>query len=183
MKRVNDGLKVIIYIVFGLIFIISTYLIIINVHHYKALSYKITVSEADNNYKSFKDNVNNIESKLNNYLDNKKITPLKKTLNVLKDGGVFRLIPNSKITYDDLYQLNDYFMNNVINNLWVTDLKKINDIISFLVNNSEYLNSHFLDNGLTLYDSYSENTILNDYEMILKNFLSFSKVILSMIES
>lgn len=185
MKRVNDEyLKTIIYIVFSIVLVVSIYFIVINIRHYKALSHEVVVSEADTSYTSFKKNVNDIENRLNN----KNLTSLKKTFNVLKDGGVFRLIPNTKLTYYDLYNLNDYFMNDIINNCWVTSLKAINknknndDMINILVNNSNYLNNHFIDNGLTLYDSYSESNIQNDYEMILNNYLSFSKIILEMID-
>ena len=187
MKRVNDGFKIIIYTIFGLVFVISIYLIIINIRHYKALSYEIVVSEADTNYKSFKNNVNEIENKLNNYYNDKKITSLKETLNVLKNGGVFRLMPNTKITYYDMYVLNDYFINNIINDMWMANLKNDsndnNEIIDVLVNNSNYLNNHFINNGLTLYDSYNEVSIQNDYEMIVNNYLLFSKVVLSILNN
>ena len=122
-----------------------------------------------------------------NKLSNKNIASLKRTLDVLKDGGVFRLIPNTKLTYYDLYNLNDYFINDIINNCWVLGLKEVNknktneEIINVLINNSNYLNNHFTNNGLTLYDSYSENNIQNDYKLILNNYLAFSKVVLSLI--
>lgn len=185
MKRVNDEyLKIIIYIVFSIILVISTYFIIINIRHYKALSREVVVSEADTLYTNFKKNVNDIENRLNN----RNITSLKRTLNVLKDGGVFRLIPNTKLTYYDLYNLNDYFINDIINNCWVTNLKAINknknndEMINVLINNSEYLEDHFTNNGLTLYDSYSETNIQNDYKLVLNNYLAFSRIILRMIE-
>lgn len=189
MKRVNDEyFKKIICVVFGLVFIISMYFIIINIRHYKALLQKVTVSEADANYISFKENISYIEDKLNHY-SNSNGTSLKRTLNVLKNGGVFRLLSHTKLSYFDLYNLNDYFMNNVINDCWISDLKGLNNsktndqIINVLINNSTYLENHFIDNGLTLYDSYSENSIQNDYEMILNNYLSFSNVLISIIES
>ena len=185
MKRVNDEyLKIIIYAILSIILVLSAYFIIINIRHYKALSQDVMVSEADTLYTDFKNNVNGIENKLNN----KNITSLTRSLNVLKDGGVFRLIPNTKLTYYDLYNLNDYFMNDIINNCWISNLKSINkdksneEMINVLISNSEYLEEHFTNNGLTLYDSYSETNIQNDYKLVLNNYLAFSRIILRMIE-
>ena len=188
MKRANDEyLKIIIYIIFGIVFVVSTYLVIINIHHYKSLSQEIVVSEIDIDYKNFKSNINKIEDKLNDYKDDKNITSLKNTLAILKNGGIFRLIPSTKITYYDLYILNNYFMNDIIDNCWVVSLKGLNKdenndkIVNLLINNSKYLDSHFNDNGIILYDSYNIDSIKNDYNMILKNYLSFSDVLLSII--
>lgn len=189
MKRVNDEyLKKIICVVFGLVFVISMYFVIINIRHYEALSQKVTVSDADTSYIKFKENISHVENKLNHYSDSKG-TSLQRTLNVLKNGGVFHLLSHTELSYYDLYKLNDYFMNNVINDCWVSNLKGLNNnktndqLVNALINNSTYLDNHFINNSLTLYDSYSENSIQNDYEMILNNYLSFSDVLLSIIES
>ena len=176
----DEYYKVIIYTIIGLIFTMSIYMIIINVHHYKSLSSQVTVNEADNDYINYKKNINEIESNL------KKNNKLDSTLAILKNGGVFRLVPKTNITYRDLYELNDYFINNLINKCWVEKLKNINkdksndEMIEILINNANYLNSHFIDNGLTLYDSYNENKIQDDYYQILKNYLAFSNIVLSM---
>ena len=183
MKRVNDEYyKVILYTIIGLILVISFYIIIINIHHYKALSYNVTVTDADIDYKNYKKNIIDIEDSLKKYRNN----DLSNTLAILKNGGVFRLIPNSKLTYRDLYELNNYFINDIINNCWVQKLKELNKseenskIMEMLINNSKYLNNHFLDNGLSLYDSFNESKIQDDYYLILQNYLAFSNIVLSM---
>ncbi len=187
MKRAFDEyVKIILYTIFGLILIMSSYIIIINIHHYKALSSTVVVSEVDSDYTKYKKTVNDIENVLSNYSKNNSLYPsLYSTFNVLKNGGVFRLIPNSKLNYHDLYELNDYFINKIINECWVSKLKSFNKnsniqrVVDVLINNSKNLNNHFLDNGLTLYDSYNENKIIDDYTSILKNYVIFSEVILS----
>ena len=184
MKSIfGEYIKAIMYTVFGLILIMSTYLIIINVHHYNALSSTITVSDVDTNYVNYKKNVNEISKLLNKINSN---ASLNKTYNVLKQGGLYRIIPNTKLTYHDLYQLNDYFINDILNNCWFSDLSKLNKnksndkIIKLLVDNANYLNKHFLDNGLTLYDSVNKDKIYDDYSIIIENYYMFSSVILSM---
>ena len=173
--------KVILYTIISLIFVMSVYIIVINIKHYKSLSYVVTVNEADSDYVNYKKNVNEI---LYN-LGKKSNSNLNSTFATLKNGGVFRLIPKTKLTYRDLYELNNYFINDIINNCWFSKLKEINKsdmnnkIIEIIINNSEYLNNHFINNGLTLYDSYDDNMIQDDYYLILKNYLAFSNVILS----
>ena len=189
MKRFFDEyFKMIMYTVFGLILVMSSYMIIVNIHHYRELSTKINVSEADVDYINYKNNVNDIDELLNKY--SKKDTKLFMALNnarvMLKTSGVFRLMPNTKLEYHDLYQLNDYFLNDLINDSWVMRLKEVNknknydEMITILTNSSKYLDTHFIDNGLTLYDSYNESKIRDDYETILKNYLYFSNIILNM---
>lgn len=187
MKGLYDEYyKIIFYAIVTVIFAISIYIIVLNIHHYQALSYPITVSEADLDYSNYKENINNIEYNLKKNVNHKSYSSLNSTLTILKNGGVFRLIPKSKLTYRDLYELNDYFINDLINNCWFQKLKSLNKnelndaMITILINNSEYLNNHFIDNGLTLYDSYNENRIYDDYHVILKNYLAFSNIIISM---
>ena len=44
-------------------------------------------------------------------------------LNVLKKDGVFRLIPRTRLSYKDLYRLNDYFVEELINKREVNQKK------------------------------------------------------------
>ena len=103
----------------------------------------------------------------------------------MKQDGVYRLIPKTKLTYHDLYVLNDYFMEELINNGWVSNIKsydmssEYDDIIMMLVNNSNYLNSMFTSNSLILYDGKVDNKIEDNYHFILRNYLMYSNVILS----
>ncbi len=180
--------KIIMYTIFGLMFVMAGYIIIINIHHYNSLNNFVVVSDIDNNYKSFMNNVNEIESNLTKYNGGEKNKLIfNKVLTSLKKDGVFRLIPKTKLKYRDLYNLNDYFINELINNNWVINFQKL-DIskkysydITFIINNSNYLNNMFLKNGLTLYDSFDNNKIVNDYQMILNNYLMYSNIILDII--
>ncbi len=187
MKVKNvDYFKMVIYLILGILFVISSYTIIINIRHYKSLSSTIVVSEADNDYSEYKKNINLIEEVIDNYAnkDNLVYINLTKALDSMKKDGVFRLIPKSKLQYQNLYLLNDYFMEELINNIWVKNFeimensKKYQNIISLLANNSKYLNSVFTSNSLTLYDSKLDNKIDDNYHFILNNYLMYSNVIL-----
>ena len=183
----DEYLKIIMYTIFGILFAMSIYLIVLNIHHSNSLTSIVNVSDIDNDYIKYKDNVTLIEEKLNIYNGNNKLTrALSKTLNNMKNGGVFRLVPKTKLTYKDLYEINDYFMEELINNSWVHNLKELDislkyqEIISMLVNNSNYINKVFNNNSLTLYDSNLTNNVEDNYHFILNNYLMYSNVILSL---
>lgn len=187
MKARGEYLKIIMYFIFGITIVMASYLIVLNIHHYKSLSQNVIVSEIDNDYSKYKENIVLIEEKINNYKNTNDVYPsLSKSLTTMKKGGVFRLVPKTKLSYKDLYDLNDFFMEEIINNNWVRDIKELEistnyqEIINMLVNNSKYINSVFTSNGLTLYDDSLDNKISDNYHFILKNYLMYSNVILSM---
>ena len=184
---IGEYLKVVIYTIFAILFAMSVYIIMINIHHYKSLKGDIIVSELYNSYSKYKNNVTLIEEKINLFKDNNELyLALSKNLNNMKNGGVFRLIPKTKLNYKDLYELNDYFMEELINNSWVYNLKtydkdnRYQDTINFLVNNSNYLNNTFISNSLILYDSSLDNKVVDNYHFILNNYYMYSKVVLDM---
>ena len=46
----RDHLKIVLYAIFGIVLVMSSYTIILNVNHYKSLSKTTIVSEIDNDY-------------------------------------------------------------------------------------------------------------------------------------
>lgn len=181
MKSIfSEYFKIIVYTIFGLILVLSSYMIIINIHHYEALSSKITVSELDVDYAKYKKQVNDISEivKVNSSFSD--------TLKVLKNGGVFRLMPKTELSYSDLYELNNYFINNIVDDCWVSKLKKINkntfneEKMEIIINNAKYLNREFINNGLVLSDNRGEKIIKDDYYMILKNYAVFTDIVINM---
>ena len=180
-------IKIIAYALFGILLVVSSYLIILNIKHFNSLRDNVIVSEADKEYVSYKDNVKKIEEFINNHkdLDNKIYLSLTKVLDSLKRDAVYRLIPKTKLNNKDLYDLNDYFMEELINNSWISNIKllnisdKYNDTVMLLVNNSNYLNTVFTNNSLLLYDGKIDNKIEDNYHFLLNNYLMYSKVILN----
>ena len=99
------------------------------------------------------------------------------------------MIPNTKIGYRDLYNLNEYFIEELINNGWVSNIRKhdisnkYQDEVDFIINNSNYINSVFVNNGLLLYDDNNSHKIVDDYHLILNNYTMYSSIILNIYNS
>ena len=184
---IGEYSKMIMYTIFGLLLIIASYSIILNIYHMKSLSLDVFVSEIDTNYINLKNNINRIDNILDHYQENNDNT-LYLTINYvmtsLKNDGVFRLMPNSKISYQELYSLNDYFMETLINNCWVSHLKQINkdssleEMVKLLINDTNYMRTILVNNSLTLSEARGNDLINNDYQFILKNYERFSYVVL-----
>jgi hypothetical protein len=181
----KNNLKLVIYIISSILLIISSYTIILNVKHVSDLTDSITVSEADIDYQKYKENVKTIEGKLQDYKNTDAYLPLVKVLDGMKRNGVYRLIPKEKIKSIDLYELNDYFMEELINNCWVSNIQimglgeKYQDVIMLLVNNTNYMNSILTNNSLILSDDKTNSKEEDNYHFILKNYVMYSNIILS----
>ena len=191
MKAIfGEYYKIVMYTIFGLMIVLSSYTIILNIHHFKSLRNTAVVSEIDINYKKYMDNVTKLEEKTQKISkDNAMYKSLSNAVNILKKDGVFRLIPNSKLGYRDLYELNEYFIEKLINSSWVTDMKKLSisnkydEEISLLINNSNYINSVFIKNGLILYDDNNSHKIVDDYHLIVNNYMMYSSILLDICNS
>ncbi len=185
MKTIfNEYIKIVLYLLIGLLLVMASYVIVINVNHYSSLLDNVTVSEADNDYKVYKANVILLEEKINK-LNNHK-NSFEQVLNIMKKDGVFRLIPRTRLSYKDLYRLNDYFVEELVNNSWISGIQELDkdnkyqDIMMMLVNNANYLNSVFTNNSLVLYDRTLDSKIEDNYQFILRNYMMYSKVILNL---
>ena len=184
---IGEYFKMIMYTIFGLLLIIASYSIILNIYHMKSLSLDAFVSEIDTSYSNLKNNINRIDNILDNYQeddDNTLYLTINYVITSLKNDGVFRLMPNSKISYQELYSLNDYFMEILINNCWVAHLKPINkdssleEIVKLLITDTNYMRTRLVNNSLTLSETIGNDLINNDYQFILKNYEKFSYVVL-----
>ena len=186
---IGEYYKVVLYTIFGLMIVMSSYCIILNIHHYNAISSEVTVSDIDTDYKEYINNINKIEDKVSKLSNSELARNIKSTVEVMKKSGVFRLIPKTKLSYHDLYDLNDYFIERLINDCWVRyfNMTKLgsshNDIANMLISNANYINSHLTDNSLTLYDSKDDSKIIDDYHFIVRNYVMYSNIILDLCNS
>ncbi len=172
--------SLIMYTISGILLILGAYNILINFNHASFISTKVTVSDLDSDYVTFKNNVVEIEEKgLLNYGD----------ISLLKKDGVYHLMTGEKLSYLDLYQINNYFLDTIINNIWVSKLKtnslynsaKNTAYINMLINNAQYINRELLNNSNYHYDVKKNNVrseIQENYKMILKNYQGFSSFLL-----
>ena len=182
---------IIIYLITGIMFVLGTYSILINVNHALFINKKVVVREIDNDYKIFKDNVLQIESLLLDGNVSKNNKSISKTLSLLKKDGVYRLLPGDLLNYGDLYNLNNYFLDSIINDGWISDLKQNSDInnsfnneyVDILIRNANYLNKELLNNSNYHYDIKNNevrDVMMEEYLLILKNYKSFSSLVLEL---
>ena len=173
-----------IYSICILLFIISIYSIIINFKHARFLNEKVVVSDSSNNYNEFKNNIVLIENNLSIYKNSRLYNPLNQIVTLLKKDGVFRLFPSDKLSFSDLYNLNNYFKN-VIDDGWFANINDLdidyyNEYIDLLINNANYIDKELLNNSNYSYNlDYSiRNNINEEYKYILNNYNKLSFLIL-----
>ncbi len=182
-------LDFIIYTICGFLFVISSYNIIINIHHYRHLNKTVTVSDIDKNYNDFKDNVLKIETKIAKISKNGMYSDFSFVLNKLKSDGLYRLMPSQKLHFTDLYQLNNYFVDTLINEGWIKRLKNdsgnsyYDEFMETLINNSNYVKKELLNNCNFSYDMRNDirSTINEEYQFIVNNYKVYSFIVLSML--
>ena len=123
--------------------------LIINVHHQKTLNDYVVVSDLDNNYIKYMNNVTKIEEMVGSIGNSSEFyLPFSNVTSILKKDGVFRLIPNKELKYLDLYNLNNYFIEELINNGWIQNIKNLSSSkkyfseVDFLISNANYMNNN-----------------------------------------
>ena len=185
----DEYLKIITYTLVGLLLVISSYSIILNIRHAKVLSQHAYVSDIDVDYKKYKEDIIEIENNLQEKEDNDLVKALNDTIKNMKDDGIFRLLPNKSLSFADLYSLNEYFIETLINNCWITEIKMNVDNhmydskIDMVVNNSKYIRHNLVNNGLSMADYIIDDKANDDYHFILKNYALFSDIILDISEN
>ena len=176
------------YTLCSTIAIISIYTLILNFHQFKGVNEKIKVSNLDNDYAKYKDNVTKLENYLSNYKgdkENKEYHILNETLNILKKDNVYALVPNSTLTIADIYELNNYFIENMYNKSWVVGLVNLNksevnqEFINTILNNANYIHSILLKNS----NVYYSNDTKSLYNLVLKNYYDYSFVVLNICDN
>ena len=190
MKKILDEYKeIILYTICGVLIILSSYTIIINFNHAKYLNKTINISELDTDLKIYKDNVLKIEdvskSTNNNYL--------KRLVYLLKNDGLYKKIPGDKLKYEDLYYLNNYFLDTIINDGYIgnfqTNIEFIgvyDEYINNLIFNANYVGREIENNSNYQYDVLNNevrDVMIEQYKMILNIYRDFSYIILEMCDS
>lgn len=196
MKSLMDEyLDIVMYTICGVLLVLASYNILINYNHATYLNNKVVVSDNDNSYRVYKENVLKIENKLSEMNNrNKEYFYLQNVLYLMKNDGTYHLLPGSELGYYDLYTLNNYFIDIIINNGWISTLKQVDNFnttindsfINALVNNSDYINKEILNNSNYHYDvkrNEIRKTIDEEYKAILSNYKNFSDLILELCDN
>jgi len=187
MKKILDEYKdIIIYTICGILIILSSYTIIININHARFINRSVYVSEMDSQLKTFKNNIVAIEKEVNS----KENSNLKRILYLLKNDGLYKVIPGDKLKYEDLYFLNNYFIDTIINDGYISNMKVYmefdgvyEEFVHNLILNSNYVNREMENNSNYQYDVLNNDirdTINEQYQLILNNYLNFSNIVLEM---
>ena len=185
---IDEYSKIIMYTICGLLLVLSSYNILININHASFINQKVVVRNIDYEYKTYVDNVLKIEDTLLNKQEFQNILPY------LKNNGAYKLMPGDKVGYERLYELNNYFIDVIINDVWISNLKLNNkyntsfnnEYVNNLISNANYINKELLNNSNFSYDVRNNevrNTIDEYYRFILNNYKSFSSLILELINN
>lgn len=186
---IDEYLNAIMYTICGILLILGSYNILINVNHLSFINKRVVVSDIDINYQKYKDNIVKIENNLSHYQGsrNRLYNALTDTLKLLKKDGVYQLMPGDKLSYGDLYRLNNYYLDTIINTGWFERIKNNydgsqNEMVNYLISNAKYLNDELLNNSNFQYEVKNNeirNSLNAEYQFLLSNYEAFSSILLN----
>lgn len=191
---IDEYLEVFLYTICGMLLILGSYNILINVNHASYLKGKVIVRDIDSDYLEYKNNVLAIENNLTLKNQNSNMyKSISNALNIMKREGAYRLLPGDVLGYSDLYTLNNYFIDEIINESWISSLKQIKDFdnnynnnyMNVLIKNANYVNKELLNNSNFHYDVRNNDvrdTIQEEYQFIMSNYKNYSAFILGLSE-
>lgn len=210
--------KMIISILCTVLFALGFYNIYINLLHQNYIDQSVLVSNLDKNYSSYHDNIETIEYNLKEYdydsakypYDMQTMEKLRGRLNVClttmkKETGLYSVQVNEQIRPERLYKINNNFINELVNQCWVSAMGYINleehdykgyfkdvfpvynKVVGQLVNNTNYVKDELLNNSSYHYStSITRDTVHNEYlsqyNTVINNYKTFSDIILEVSE-
>lgn len=188
---IKEYQRVIVLTICGILLILGSYSILINVNHATYLNKKIMVSAMDGEYRNFKNNIVVLEEKTQNISDSNIKNSVRNIISIIKNGGAYQLMPGDTLGYVDLYNLNDYFIDTIINDGWISSLKQIsrfntsynNNYMNLLINNANYINKEILNNSNFHYDMKNNdirNTLEEEYRYILNNYNNYALFLINL---
>lgn len=193
MKRfLREYLDIFVYVLCGVILICGSYNLIFNINQAKTLRRNTIVRDNDINYKEYKGNILIIENEIKKINNESVKNRIRHVLSLMEEDGVYKLFPYDKITSLDVYNLNNYFIDSLINDGWTASLKNLvkgNDIydnyVKSLVNNYEYIDKELLDNSNYWYkvdDTSIRDNLEEQYKSVLTNYCLYSRMIITIVK-
>lgn len=196
-KFINEYFKIIEVTIIGLVFIISSFYLMMNYYHSLEISEEVYISNNDRNYLAYRETISQIEKNLRSYntktgLYKQIHNGLTKCVNLMKkDGTLYSIKPNTFMNGYDIYLLGSNFETNLYNSCYAFQLNESNlDISEFIDLNAKTINSNvaFAINELKNNSSYhfttniTKTTIRNnlhaDYTAIANSYNDFANLIL-----
>lgn len=179
MGFIKDYLKVISYMLIGIVFSVSSFYLFINIFHSLEINREYTVDVGDTALvKNYQERLVTIENNVQNFnyrtytgaVDSTKMLMIQQNLKqcaiILNDTYLNEILDKQSIDIVDVYKLRDSYENRIlsdciINNLyWTLDLDSNNVNSTSLKNNQELLNLYI--NRLKNATSYLKKDLLNN---------------------
>lgn len=189
--------------IFSIIIIcIGVYTLFINLFHHNYINQSVIVSELDNSYTKYNENINLINNNLKKInKSNEYYNGINSCLNYLKSyEGINGIRVGQVLKPYDIYVLNSNFNNELYNRCWISSMSFIsleehnndtlghlfseyNRTIRLLVKNSDYVKKELKGNSSYQYRTINSkdmvrNDLVEQYNMVLDNYCIFSEVIL-----
>ena len=135
---IKNYLRLISYTVIGLVFLISSFYLVINYYHSEELKTTLYISEGDLVYQSFNNKLEQLEANLNKFNSKKTVNTspvLSKMYNkliscksVLKSEGTLATLPvNTYFNPTDVYNLGSKYQSDILNICWALHLSYLTD--------------------------------------------------------
>ncbi len=209
-KFISEYLKIIAYTSLGLVFMITSFYLLINYYHSAELKNHIYISSNDINYKEYQTKLIEISNNLNIYkakkLDNpiydKMYNKLLTCNTVLKEEGTLRTFETDKYhPSNDVYQLGTTFQSNALNICYALHLSYLNkedapkefkkfapfiqNTVNILSNQTQFALDEIKGNSSYFYStnitsSTIRNPLESDYQIISSSYNEFASVILEL---
>ena len=203
-KFIRDYLKIIAMSFTGVVFILSSFYLIINYYHSEEIKKTVYISENDINYNNYKDKLTKISNNLLSYRETNKYQNIYNYLsncyNALQSDGTYsRIKLNSYYTAYDIYQIGANFQTNVYNICWASNLSRLTDeksfdefsyLIPIISNHINTINSQVSDSLSEIENNSSyyyttnvtsatvRNSLGSDYKRIINSYNEFADIVL-----
>ena len=212
-KFIKEYLKIISYTALGLVFIVSSFYLVMNYYHYEELKKQLYISSGDANYLSYQIKINEINNNLNLFRSKNSTNDNLKTMynklltcqSVLQSDGTLATLPvNTYFNSYDIYQLGSKFQTDILNVCWALHLSylteedvasEFQDVAPYVKSSINTINNQvnfalaeIQNNSSYFYttnitSSTIRNYLSSDYTMITNAYNEFADIILNLSET
>ena len=212
-KFIKEYLKIISYTALGLVFIVSSFYLVMNYYHYEELKKPLYISSGDANYLSYQSKINEINNNLNLFRSKNSTNDNLKTMynklltcqSVLQSDGTLATLPvNTYFNSYDIYQLGSKFQTDILNVCWALHLSylteedvasEFQDVAPYVISSINTINNQvnfalaeIQNNSSYFYttnitSSTIRNYLSSDYTMITNAYNEFADIILNLSET
>ena len=191
-KFIKDYIKIIAISLTGLVFILSSFYLIINYNHSEEIKKTIYIGESDLYYQNQKEALNTLNNNLlafrNKRIQNQAYRVMAESLgncyNILESDGAFaKITPNNYYSSYEIHKLGSYFQNKVMNVCYLTNLSYLKgdkipqefaSIAPFVTSYVDSINKNVGDSLSEIENNSSYFYSTNITSATIRNYLSSS---------